>query len=461
MSPLMWYTPTHSKGKTVFRKPNVAHPSFSYLMEPIVSRPDEAKGERILDSAACIPTLFSISDLETLYRFCLDVALDLVYAEKGSIFLWDEFQKQFVLKASRGHVHPLGDIRVDLGQGILGWIGDHADPVWVEDIREDERFQSLRTDGRYRSFSFISLPLVASNKLIGVINITERQNLLAFGHSDFLHLRKFADQAAVACDNLRKMHGLRRDNEELHHTLNQLKQKFAEIEPLTAIGKLATHLAHELNNPLDAIRRYVNLGLDQAMEDSLTREYLLKAKKGIRRAIQVIRGLLHFSRGMHHASGQVVEIHGIIEQSLEALAEDPAFRSIKIEKLFCASSTYVLDRGLPIVLQNLYRNAQEAMKGEGTLKVSTERMNGSVRVLVQDTGVGISELQAKQLFQPFFTTKDQGNGTGIGLTLSREIVERSGGKISLDRVENGILDSRQGARFVITLPVQPSLESLS
>ena len=95
---------------------------------------------------------------------------------------------------------------------------------------------------------------------------------------------------AVAYESLRSVSRLRRETEELHQTIADLKQSDKESKSLMSIGKLATNLAHELNNPLDAIRRYVNLALDQSLEDSLTREYLLKAKKAIRHAIRVIRG---------------------------------------------------------------------------------------------------------------------------------------------------------------------------
>ncbi len=236
---------------------------------------------------------------------------------------------------------------------------------------------------------------------------------------------------------------------------NYLVQEEAEINNIAqeksddlTIAMFAAGLAHELRNPLDAIGRYVNLALEHAMGNPVTKEYLLKAKKGISRTVLVMNELVAYSQPCYDAPAKLVEIHSLLEQSLNELSEDEKFRDISIQKIFCEDSIYVEDRSLLIVLRNLYKNAAQAMKGRGTLTIATWRQNGSVGVVIKDTGEGIPEAIREHIFEPFFSTKNRDEGTGIGLALSREIVERSGGEL---RCEN-ISDPAPGASFILILP---------
>lgn len=395
-------------------------------------------------------TMHTISEPDTLIEFAIDNVLALVGANAGSFFVWDEFQKELVPRSVRGGYRSRkANSHVKLREGILGRVAERGEPMWVRDVQSDERFTQVERNGTYQSQSFLCIPLIAQNKLVGVINVTERENLQAFTEDDFEVVKKFCEHIAIAYENLRLIQRLQNENDQLHQRTALLKQAMKEQETLVSIGKLAANLTHELNNPLDAIRRYVNLALDQALEDSLTREYLVKAKKGIRRAIRVIRGLLHYSRDMHENEARTAELHALISESLDSISQQPSHKKISIQKNFTPETIYVADRGLQMVFKNLYENAIQAMNGEGVLKVKTERAQDKVTISVEDSGCGVSEADAARIFEPFFTTKDVGKGTGIGLTLCREIVERCGGSISCSSSKEG---SSQGATFIIVLP---------
>lgn len=212
------------------------------------------------------------------------------------------------------------------------------------------------------------------------------------------------------------------------------------------LSLFAAGLAHELGNPLDAVRRYVNLALERSAEDSDTKKYLLNAQKGIARTLCIMNELLDFSRQCYDYPVKTVEIHSLLGQSLKRLQEDEKARDISIRKIFSEESLYIEDHGLLIVLQNLLKNAADAMKGRGTVTVSTWCQNGSVGVAVQDSGEGVEERIAERIFEPFFSTKKPGEGVGIGLALSREIVGRCGGELQYENIPNA------GARFVFTVP---------
>lgn len=417
------------------------------------------KEDPILEPAYSLHTeeysvaLHRMTDADELVQFALDSVLALTDAHAGSLFVWDDRAKEFVAKAVRSP-HGAGrshDMRIRLREGIAGKVAEKGRSVLVTDIRHDERFSDIPRNGQYNSPSFLCLPLTVENKLIGVINVTEKESRTAFTKNDWKEAELFSRHVAAAFENVRMRQRVQSENQALRARVGELSETLKQQENLVSVGKLSSNLAHELTNPLDAIRRFVNLALDESLEDSLTREYLLKAKRGIRRAVNVIRGLLQYSRDSVSPSLKTSEVHQLIEQSIESVSHDQRFEKITFEKHFNDDRLFVKDGGLQLVFKNLFENSAQAMNGNGTafrgkVILTTQRENGSVIVRVQDTGKGIPENIRPRIFEPFFTTKTDGEGTGIGLAICREIIERSGGKISAEASQD------KGALFQIILP---------
>lgn len=416
----------------------------------------ERKIQEVLSQQEILRSTSSFySSPDHFLEFALDSALALVKAHAGSLFLWDESQKALVLKTARGpYSSRLTQAHVRLREGVSGWVGDNGRSVLVKNIHADDRFSRLKRNGHYKTDSFMSVPLIAANKLLGVINITERENLDPFKEEDFEFVRIFAQYIAIAFENMRLASKYRIESQQAGERAVRLEQTLREQEPLVSVGRLASNLAHELNNPLDSIRRYVNLALDQVMEDSVARQYILNAKEGIRRAVKVVRGLLQYTRETSRVERRTVEIHSLIEKSLEAAAKDQSFEKIKIETCFASPAAIVADCGLLIVFRNLFKNAHQAMGGDGVLTVRTRFEKDYVLVSVSDTGAGIPDTVKKHLFEPFFSTKKD-EGTGIGLTICREVVQKCGGTITFDS-QIGV-----GTNFVIQLPCKLKEISLS
>jgi len=395
---------------------------------------------------SCLTSHF-ISDPNVLADFALDNCLALVDGTIGSFFLWDESEKALVLKAARGPARQkIVGTRIRLREGVAGWIAEKGRSVLVRDVQSDVRFSSMNREGRYRTFSFLSLPLVAHNKLIGLINVTEKDNFSPFTDEDLETARHFADHIAIAYDRVKVETRLQRENEGLTKTVADLKDALQGQESLASIGKFSSQIAHELNNPLDAVRRYVNLALDQLGEDSIARDYLLKAKKGMRQSLQVIRGLLAFSRKNGRSKVRKVDLHDLIEGVVTTTRQQPNFEKIKIERDFCHGPVVIEEFGLQVVFQNLFQNAYDAMEGEGALTIATKRVNGQVVVSIRDKGCGIANDIMAHVFEPFFTTKDHEKGTGLGLSICREVVHRCGGQITFKSKVN------QGTEFIVSLP---------
>jgi len=217
---------------------------------------------------------------------------------------------------------------------------------------------------------------------------------------------------------------------------------------LTSLGRIATRVAHELNNPLDGILRYVNLALrtlDQPAPDKL-RSYLSQSRTGLLRMVQIIADLLEFSR---NTDGEFddVGINRVIEQAIQSHAATAQRCQVVVAADFHSVDMPSVRGGrLFQVLSNLIKNALDAMPDGGRLTITSGVAEQEVVIQVLDTGPGLPHPPQK-LFEPFFTTKPAGAGTGLGLAISRDFVEDMGGSITAANQPGG------GAQFTIRLPL--------
>ena len=228
-----------------------------------------------------------------------------------------------------------------------------------------------------------------------------------------------------------------------------MERRLAVSERLAAVGKLAARVAHELNNPLDGILRYTNLAIRRLAEsgDEKATAYLESAKTGIVRMSRIISDLLEFSRSAPGVFEQAT-INKIVEDALSAMEGRIRDAEVSVVCNFLRTDMPVV-RGSSIfqVCCNLIKNAADAMPDGGTLTIVTDIVDRDVVLRFEDNGVGLPE-DPERIFEPFFTTKAPGQGTGLGLAVCRELIERYSGSIVARR--------RQpcGAEFTIKIPVR-------
>ncbi len=225
-------------------------------------------------------------------------------------------------------------------------------------------------------------------------------------------------------------------------------QQLEVTDRLASLGKLAARVAHELNNPLDGILRYINLAMrlaDRSPEPKL-QSYLSESRTGLMRMVRIISDLLEYSRtsdGAFDASGVNVIVEQAINES-SAVAAD--FGVIVAADFQQQDMPTVCGNRLYQVCTNLIRNAIDMMPGGGRLSVTTGLVDGYVIIRVADTGPGLSESPTK-IFEPFYTTKGPGKGTGLGLAICKDFVEGMRGTIEASNGEDG------GAVFTVTIPI--------
>jgi len=255
---------------------------------------------------------------------------------------------------------------------------------------------------------------------------------------------------------------LRADRSALQDRLEDLERTTAELTTaqeqlirsarLAAVGRLSAGVAHEIGNPLAAIRGLLDLMQMGGLDPEEEREFIARIQGETERIHHTIRDLLDFSRSDADPSARVEASSDLVEvvsDTVKLVDRQTRFRDIAL--------TCGLDDELPRVrgdgerirqlLLNLLFNAADALGGKGSVSLNATNGGGIVQLVVEDDGPGIDEAILDQVFDPFVTTKPAGQGTGLGLAVCHTIVERLGGSIEARNRPSG------GASFEIRLPV--------
>ncbi len=229
----------------------------------------------------------------------------------------------------------------------------------------------------------------------------------------------------------------------------QTQKQMVQSEKLASLGRLASGIAHEINNPLTGILTYSSL-LKEDLNNTEYAEDLDTIITETLRCRKIVRGMLDFARETK-LEKQPVQINQIIMESLSILEKHVNFQNIRIIKDLAPTIPICnLDvNQMKSVINNLCVNAADAMPDGGELAISTyhNKEKGTIVMDVSDTGVGIPEEIIGRIFDPFFTTKETGKGTGLGLAVIYGIIERHGGNINVHSLVG------KGTTFTIELPV--------
>ncbi|MGQ9500208.1 MAG: two-component system sensor histidine kinase NtrB [Dissulfurimicrobium sp.] len=228
------------------------------------------------------------------------------------------------------------------------------------------------------------------------------------------------------------------------------EDKFLQAERLTAMGKLAGEIAHEINNPLGGILLYANLIREELGEDSPSYENINKIIKLATRCRIIAKGLLNFGRSSSKSYAPV-DLNQVIKEMYSLIEDHHILRTVEVKMQLEKDLPHFMgDKGqIEQVILNLIINAGEAMCGNGKLLIKTDFLEDQriVRLIVEDSGPGISDDLIPRIFEPFFTTKQAGKGTGLGLFITHGIVQRHGGRIAVKS------KSGKGARFEVKIPL--------
>jgi two-component system, NtrC family, sensor kinase len=230
---------------------------------------------------------------------------------------------------------------------------------------------------------------------------------------------------------------------------HRLETSLAQSEKMAAVGQLAAGVAHEINNPLAAIIANTQLLQRDLPADDERQESLELIGKAGDRALRVVRNLLDFARQDRYEFS-ATDVNDTLQSALDLIAHQLHTHSIDLQcklapdlPLIQASHDH-----LQGVWLNLLLNARDALAGQsGTIWLTSARQSEEVRITVADTGMGIPPEKLSKIFEPFYTTKQAGQGTGLGLSLCQRIIKQHSGRIQVDSQVG------QGTVFTVILPI--------
>jgi signal transduction histidine kinase len=321
---------------------------------------------------------------------------------------------------------------VELDPILVLWLRVTGRTLVVEDLAyrdlSDPRMRGAIA-GLERAGVPLLVPLVLDGQLTAILAAGEKLSGDVFSTVEIELIEALTGQTAVALKNSLLYEDLKTRMVELARTQQQLVQS----AKLAAIGELAASVAHELNNPLQVILGYSDLMRMEIPEDSPAHRRVAKIETETRRAGKIVRDLLGFAR-RREPKREPVELHPLLSRALDLL--QARFREAHVVPQTVLDPAVLSVLGdvdqLMQVFINLLTNAVDAMPDGGTLVLRTERREGetgpTIAVAVSDEGVGMTAAQISQIFEPFYTTKPEGRGTGLGLSVSLGIVKKHGGR---------------------------------
>ncbi|MCX5720094.1 MAG: ATP-binding protein [Nitrospirae bacterium] len=253
----------------------------------------------------------------------------------------------------------------------------------------------------------------------------------------------------------KKLAGLKKYAREFQQAEKKLQKQLIEHEKLSALGRLTANVAHEIRNPITVIG-----GLTRRLEMSGSlmnkeKEYLDLISLEAKRLENILKNVLTFSdKTIFHRQEQ--NINEVVDELLSIYGDRCKGRSIQIQKQFSeVPKIYIDKRQVKEAIKNLISNATDAMPNGGMLTITTDKDNlnrkSYVTVKITDTGVGMLEEEKRMIFEPFFTTKMAKKEIGLGLPITKKIIEGHGGFIKVDSTIG------EGSTFTVYLPYRTAI----
>ncbi len=312
---------------------------------------------------------------------------------------------------------------IKLGDFIDESLAKGTDSPGVPGFDWTEQLKSIVLTGKSREFDSVSYKLNGKTKLLQIVCTPLKKDKTA----------RILGGAVIIEDITEKV---------------DVQKQLVNAEKLATVGKLVSKVAHELNNPMDGILRYINLAMRIIEEKQLEKpkEYLTQCRQGLMRMVQIVSELLEFSRSTY-ASLEYVELEQIIEDSLRIMDVRAETCNIRVSRNYSRGIPQIKNGNLFQVFCNLIKNALESMPAGGKLSISTRLAADNTAVVeFRDTGTGLPIEHTDAIFEPFFTTKDR--GTGLGLAICKDIIERCNGRITAENAPKG------GSIFTVYLPIE-------
>ncbi len=402
---------------------------------------------RILHTVA--ETVSRSLDVDEVLRTAVEALTHVTGHEIASLHLIGADGTTLELRGERGMSDRLRRVNemLPVGQGLIGKVAVTGRTVRLDNVAaEPDLFAPAKSVVREDAIrGFVCVPIRSRGRILGTLSLGRRTRE-RFSDLDVALLEATADQIGIALDNARLYSEVQRQLDELRRTQAQL----IRAEKLSAVGELASGVAHEINNPLTTILGQAHLLLGDRQLADAARERLTIIAEETARAARIVQNLLTFAR--HYTpERRPCSLSDQVRRVLQLKAYQLEHDGVQVETDFApCPPVYADENQIQQVLLNLVQNAHQAMVRHPGPRVLTVRVlpaDGVARIEVLDTGPGIPPEHLPRIFDPFFTTKPPGEGSGLGLSVSYGIISEHAGRLWGENRPGG------GAAFIIELPL--------
>jgi len=391
--------------------------AFDFLTKPFVTEELRAKLTRALSERRwardrnllhAVGETLTSAPIDRVLHVVAQGTMEATETERAVVFLRED--GHLVAKASAGASATPLDLLAGAAEAAMAGGGSAT---------------ATGTDGRLT----LAAPLLIRGTAEGAVVVENPSYVVATGEDVDL-LRLFAAQAAVALSNARELSRLRGG-------------------ALAALGRVASQVAHELNNPLGGLALYARILEDRFGKagDEEGAQLTRKIERAVKHLAELVTDITAYGRPPELKREETI-LNALIEECLSLVQDRVADRQIRlVSGLDAAVGTVFADvRELRKVFLNLFVNALDAMDPHGTLTVRTRRDETTVEASVEDTGCGMDAETRARMFDLFFTTKQ--NGTGLGMAIARSVVDRHGGRLEVES------EPGRGTRIRVELPLR-------
>jgi two-component system, NtrC family, sensor kinase len=397
--------------------------------------------------------MVSIIDLDDLCNRLVRTVSRAFEVTRSSLYLLDDTKATYNIRSSTGIDETDSDYPpLSRSDPLVQWLSSHYGGVVKEEQMVRDIPNAMHTADRMSELKAeVSLPIISKEKLIGILNLGHKAGKEIYSNEDLELLSTLTNQAAIAIENAR-----------LYQNLKQSQDTLRRADRLSSLGLLTAGLAHEIRNPLVAIRTFTQL-LPERYEDAEFRNgFQSLALKEVDRICGLITDLLSFARPSRPNVAQE-DMNTVIDGIARILDTQAKEKSVELIRDFAPNLPKVwIDREqMKQVFMNLIFNGIQAMNNGGTITISTriftsdpiEQSPSFVQVEVRDTGIGIPNEDLEHIFDPFFTSKDE--GSGLGLSISHQIVQEHGGYVTVESKVG------KGTSFLVNIPTGKPVRAMT
>jgi signal transduction histidine kinase len=386
--------------------------------------------------------MVTILDLQSLSKRIIETITQTMGVEKASLFLLNEEKGNYSLFESKNIKMTASTPELSKNDPLPHYLQKIGEIIIREELAKGANISELNGVAKKMSFleAEVSIPFISRGQLIGMINLGYKFNKDIYSHEDIELLSTLANQTAVAIENAR-----------LYEDLKRSKSYIRRADRLASLGTLTAGLAHEIRNPLVAIKTLTQLLPERLDDEEFRTQFLQIASGEVDRISSLVTELLEFARPSDPKL-ELENINTILDGMLLLASTETKKKQINIIKNYTSDLPPIqIDREqIKQVFLNVLLNAIDATSENGKITVKTRTFTKPggepyAQIEFTDTGCGIPEEYLEDIFNPFFTTKS--TGSGLGLSISNQIIQDHRGYIDVESQLN------KGSSFFINLPV--------